>query len=1129
MRLERDRLRLAASDITTFASCAHATALDRAIASGSRQRPPLHLDPAADLLRLRADEHEAAYLANLKTTCRVEEVPVHGSDASARTFDAMRRGVAYIYRGVLHGGARWAGGPGFLRRVERPSSLGAWSYEALDAKLSWAPKPEAILQLCLYSDLLAQTQGTHPRRMGLVLGDLREQSFDTTTYASYFRRVRRGLEEALAFASETYPDPVAHCDVCEFSRECDERRRADDHLSLVAGITSSQRRALYLGSLRTVADLAGAPLARPSPVAGIGHTTFARIREQARVQVEGRDVRALLYELLPAQRDNVGLASLPSPSPGDLFIDLEGCPLVDGKGIEFLFGLVEPSAEGPDRAPYRGLWAFDREGERAAFERFMSFVMGRRTQHPDMHLYHYDQYEPTALKRLAGRYATCVDDLDVLLRGGVFVDLYRAVRQALRASVESYSIECLEPLFGYERRVSLGDASRCLAALEAWLEQRSMAASEDPVCAVVEGYNRDACLSAMHLRDWLEERRRDLVRSGTAAPRPPLLPGTASDDLTEQVDRMRDVADALLRDVPQDPARRSSDQRARAVLAHLLDWHRREDKSAYWEYLRLCDMSDEDLEQDGTALGGLTYEGIVGKELRSFVHRYRFPTQDHALRKGMRVHDPRTQKAAGTVVAIDDDAGSLDLRREESSKVPHPTAVIPERPRGNEDQRASLLRLGEHVAGGGLSAVKPFSAAVALLRCEWPLPSEDGATVEETAVRRALAVDGSMLAVQGPPGAGKTRDGARMIVALVRAGKRVGITANSPEVIGSLLLAACEAAREVGTRLRVIQKKDDEDGAADPMVRVTDDSGEVLRALSSGEANLAAGTAWLWSREGMVGTVDVLFVDEAGQMALADVLACAPASNGLVLLGDPQQLDQPTKGVHPEGAAVSALGHVLGDRRTMDPERGLFLEQTWRMHPDVCGFLSEAFYEGRLQARPDLARIRLDAPEPLGGTGLRFLPVEHSGNQSTSAEEVEMVARLVQTLVEGGSSWTDRDGVTHALGIEDVLVVAPYSAQVGMLRRRLPRARVGTVDRFQGQQAPVVVYSMATSTSEDAPRGVEFLYSPNRFNVALSRARCAAFLVASPSLFQMRCKSERQMALANIFCRYLEVAKVVRA
>jgi uncharacterized protein len=292
-----------------------------------------------------------------------------------------------------------------------------------------------------------------------------------------------------------------------------------------------------------------------------------------------------------------------------------------------------------------------------------------------------------------------------------------------------------------------------------------------------------------------------------------------------------------------------------------------------------------------------------------------------------------------------------------------------------------------------------------------------------------------------------------------------------------------------------------------------------------GEANLAGGTAWLWAREEMAGVVDVLVIDEAGQMSLANTLAVCQAARSLVLLGDPRQLDQPIQGVHPPGADVSALGHLLGESATVDPFRGVFLDRTWRMHPDVCAFTTEQFYEGRLGTRPELARQVVLGPGPLAGHGLRFLPVEHTGNTHASAEEAARVAAAIRELLDAGATWVDRDGVRHPLTLEDVLVVAPYNAHVAALRAALPDgARAGTVDKFQGQEAPIVLYSMATSSADDAPRGMEFLYSLHRLNVATSRARCVAAIVASPALLTPDCRTPEQMRLANPFCRFLELA-----
>jgi uncharacterized protein len=350
----------------------------------------------------------------------------------------------------------------------------------------------------------------------------------------------------------------------------------------------------------------------------------------------------------------------------------------------------------------------------------------------------------------------------------------------------------------------------------------------------------------------------------------------------------------------------------------------------------------------------------------------------------------------------------------------------------------------------------------------------------------------------------------------------------SHKVICNLLDEVCSTADKNGIPLTAVQKASEGSHCQHAKVILAKDNQAVFDTLTTRSAKVAAGSAWLWAREDMADAVDVLFVDEAGQMALANVLALSPAATSIVLLGDPQQLDQPQRGLHPLGAEVSALGHLLNGRATIAADQGVFLTETRRLHPDVCAFTSELFYEGRLTSRPENAKQRLNVGDLLDGTGLRFASVEHSGNQNESQEEVEKIAAAVDDLLRSGATWTNKKGETNALGIQDILIVAPYNAQVSALAGVLPTgARVGTVGKFQGQEASIVFYSMATSTPEDAPRGMEFLYSLNRLNVAVSRARCVAVIVACPALFQVQCRTPRQIELANAFCRYLEMARLV--
>jgi predicted RecB family nuclease len=1128
---------LTPSKIADFLACQHLMTLDCAAARGEIKKP-FFADPGVDLLKELGLKHEEHYLRELRQVqgFQVVEIP-SSADAAERTIEALRQGVDAVYQAVFQQGP-WYGRADFLVRVNQPSALGSWSYEVVDTKLAWSTKARAVIQLCFYSDLLSIVQGCEPRWMHVVLGKMeKSERLAVKQYIAWFRYLRSEFEKAYRSNPRTYPEPVEHCDVCSWSSPCDAQWRSDDYLCLVAGITRNQRKALTARAVETVVGLGALALPVKPPIEGIGETALIRIREQARLQVEGREAGKMLYELVTPVEPERGFAVLPPPSPGDIILDFEGDPYaLDGRGLEYLIGFVTLEDGSGGGANYQAIWSFDRSGEKLAFEQFMRGVTERRKQEPGMHIYHYAPYEPTAMKRLAGRHGTCIDELDEILRGHVFVDLYRVVRQGLRASVESYSIKKLEPLYGFKRTFELRDASLALQAFETVLALGGGQADAGALLNKIEGYNRDDCLSALELRNWLEERRRELEMStGQTVRRPEPNTGEAGEELSADVQEVRALMGRLLEGLPPDEADWTAEQRARWLVAQMLEWHRREEKSSWWEYFRLCDLSDDELIEDRTALGGLVYDGEHGREKKSIIHRYRFPRQEHAIEPGRGVRDPRTGGSPGTVVGIDDREQHVLIKRGCLSQVPHPTGLIPFEIVDSGVLRGSLRCLGEWVAGNGIDGPGAFRAARDLLLRRPPRLRHTSLAelrnshecVVRVAERAALALESSVLPIQGPPGSGKTFTGAHMVVELVKQGRRVGITAVSHKVITKLLDEVCHAARKAGVRLRVVQKPNDE-GSQDPLVTLVTNNGEVRDALADRRAQVAAGTAWLWAREEMASSVDVLMVDEAGQMSLAYVLAVSRAAASLVLLGDPQQLDQPVKGIHPPGADVSALAHVLGELATIRPEQGIFLEETWRLHPDVCAFISELFYDGRLLPRVENGKQRLNCQGPLDGTGLRYVPVDHAGNQNESSEEVARVAELVSGLLGSGATWTNKAGKTIALKLTDILVVAPYNAQVAALAGKLPDgARVGTVDKFQGQEAPVVFYSMATSSPEDAPRGMEFLYSLNRLNVAVSRAQCLAVIVASPALLQVRCKTPRQIELANALCRYLEMARVV--
>ena len=1174
MQLIDGRPVYAATDLVGYLACEHLTQLERAVLAGLTRRPE-RADPELDVIRKRGFEHEKRFLADLRAEGKqLVEIALDGSiddrgdqlrAAAAATEAAMAEGPDVVFQATFFDGT-WRGHADFLLRVDspdRPSRWGPYHYKVADTKLARHVKASAVLQICSYVEQLERVQGVRPEWMHVALGGSARtvERLRVDDYLAYYRMARDrflatvGAADAPAFPpAATYPEPVDHCDVCRWAVECAARRRDDDHLSLVAGISSRQRRGLTDRSVTTLAELGDLALPLVPKLEGTSEAALLRVREQARIQLEGRREGRIKYELLlPRTGDSIdperGLATLPPPSPGDLFLDLEGDPYALDDGLDYLFGVLETDAT------FHAFWsrdddgAFTHAGEQRAFEQLMDFIVGRLDADPSLHVYHYAPYEPTALKRLMGRYATREAEVDRLLRAGVMVDLLRAVRQSLRASVESYSIKRLEPLYGFEREVDLRDAGSSIVAFEEWLQ---LGEGDRPAAThleKIEAYNRDDVVSTSRLRDWLETLRGELEGlTGQPVPRPAEREGLPA-ELTESQARVQALADTLT-DVPDDPDR-TQEQHARWLLGHLLGWHRREDKAMWWEFYHWMGETPDDLVDESGPIGRLNPVGPVDDIVKGRqTWRYRFPAQDFDVSRT--VYDPAKAQAApgsspfgwdvGDIAATDPAAMTVDLRRKVDE--PHPEAIVPLGYLRTVDQQRVLVEMGEWVLAHGMDAPGRYRAARDLLlrrpprvgqRAGEPLV-QAGESDLQAARRLALALDHTTLAIQGPPGSGKTYSGARMICTLLAAGKRVGITSNSHKVIGNLVgavLAAADAGPaedRVGVRVdvRVVQKTTTKDQALvhDRVTRAKD-TDDARARLDDGRANLAAGTSWLWASQKMTDAVDMLFVEEAGQISLANVVAMSDATKSIVLLGDPQQLDQPLRGAHPPGADRSALAHVLGDLATMPPARGLFLEKTWRLHPQLCRYTSEVFYDDRLESERHLAGQWLRARPPIGGVGVRFHEVPTAGGyDNESPEEARDVARLARSLVEEGATWVDDKGTERPITWDDVLIVAPYNAQVGAIVRLLPaEARVGTVDKFQGQEAPVSIYSMTTSAPELAPRGMDFLYSRHRLNVATSRARCVAVVTASPDLLRVRARTPVQMRLANALCRFVEQAR----
>ncbi|MDP9285031.1 MAG: TM0106 family RecB-like putative nuclease, partial [Actinomycetota bacterium] len=931
------------------------------VARGELARPQGD-NPQAELIRRKGDEHERAYLESLRaqgfSIKEIEFDPRDWERATAETEQTMRDGFDVVYQAVFaHDG--WRGIADFL--LKQPDG----TYEVLDTKLARHAKPYYILQLCFYTEQVARIQGRAPQFMHVVLGSGETQSFRPDEFGAYYRRLRRRLEEFVADPPATEPWPVAHCSICDFLPVCTARWDAVDHLSRVAGIRRTQIDKLAAAGIATLAALGRAP-AEPPP--GFPVDAFAKIREQAELQLAARETGVDTFRLQQPQPES-GFALLPDPSPGDLFFDFEGNPFWDKDGsLEYLWGILDAERN------FTPLHAHDHATERAAFETFIDLVHERLVRYRDLHVYHYASYEITALRRLMGRYGTREAELDDLLRRGVFVDLLKVVRNGLRASRPGYGLKEMETFLDFDREAEIKEGGASIIAFEQWMQTH-----DDELLRQIDEYNEEDCIATLLLRDWLLTLRdRALAEFG---PFPLPEPKEIKEMPPEKVERA--ALRAQLLDAGEE------------LAAQLLDYHDRERKPVWWAFFDRVEMTPEELVEDADSIGKLEQVGEPERVKQSWEYTLTYPAQEHKIGAGQSVIDPATRRSAGEVTEVDRDARRLKLKRGRSfDDVPLPRALVPGRPYDTDDQEDALVRFGRSLLAGD----NRYPALESILRRE---PFDCAVQTSDLDELKSLvrSLDGRHLVIQGPPGSGKTWTCGRLIADLIGHGGTVGVASQSHKAIHNVL----DEVESTGVQFNGRKKL----SAGNPesfydSAHVTSvDKGDLCK-----DCDLTAGTAWLYSNEQHDGTLDYLFIDEAGQVSLADALAMGTCARNIVLVGDPQQLAQVLQGTHPAGTGASVLTHLLGDADTIPPDRGIFLERTFRLHPDLCDYISEEFYEGRLH------------PDP------RYLEVEHEGNRQESPEEVAAVQAEVDRLL--------------AAGVRDVIVVAAYNAQVNALREALP-------------------------------------------------------------------------------------------
>jgi uncharacterized protein len=1124
-----DEVLYSASDLVGYLECEHLTTLDLVNLVTPLQKT--EDDDQAKLIQAKGFAHEADFLELLRAR-HATLIDISATDRSLpqkveATLQAMRDGYEIIFQATLQDGCL-IGHADFLRKVPRPSSLGDWSYEVLDTKLARSAKAKFIIQLGFYSAMVGKAQGVLPLQMHVILGDRTEVAYRCADYARYLSLVtRRFLERATGAASETYPVPCEKCDQCKWRGLCEEKRLTDDHLCQVANIKSMQIKKLQLAGVTTLEALGTLPAGERIPKMTV--ETLDKLHRQARLQLLARQSGKNQLELLP-QEDGAfrGFARLPRSDAGDLFFDMEGNPLEEG-GLEYLFGLYFFQ---DGKAEFKPFWGHTRAGEKLAFEAFMDFVTAWLRQHPAAHIYHYAHYEQTALKKLMSLHGTREAEVDNLLRAGKLVDLYKVVSEGIRVSEPRYSIKNIEHFYLEGRTGDVTNAGASIVYYERWKETGDPQLLKD-----IESYNCDDVRSTYELQKWLLSLRPVGLPWAKDAIEGVELTIPEVGELTDEEKRLISYRERLTNQLPEDRKTWGYHEHLQELTFQLLDFHRRTAKPEWWDMFSRKDMSEDELLEDGECLAGLSLDAAnpPRSEKRSILYTYLYPEQESKLKTGDGATITQTTDAIRDLNVDADNRRVSFVRGANKDPLPGHICLGPGGPISNKALIEAVFRFGDSVIAGDAK----YSAIEAFL--SQSLPNICGRTagapvVPESKEPMPLIIDAisdldsSYLFVQGPPGSGKTYTGSHVIVALLKKGCRVGVSSNSHKAINNLLQGIVKVAKEQNFVFRGAKKSTkgknesffDGDYIADVFTN------EAIFGVFGSESEycLVAGTAWLFAAEEMDQQLDYIFVDEAGQVALANLVAMGTSAKNIVLLGDQMQLGQPTQGVHPGRSGESSLDYLLNGMATIPDERGIFLGTTWRMHPDVCRFISDAVYDGRLEPEPLNAKQRLllgkDAHPALMSAGIRYLPIEHDACSQRSQEEADLVVELVDSLLK--QRYRDKNGHEYPMTLNDILVVAPYNMQVNLLKQMLPEgARVGTVDKFQGQEAEVVIISMATSSGEYLPRFIEFLYSKNRLNVAISRAKCLAVFIANPALMAIRCSRPEEMALVNTLCWVQEV------
>lgn len=1128
MYIESNQLVFSPSDLTQFMESPFASWMEHlALTNPDVVTVPDEKDELGEVLQGLGNQHELAVLAAFKEQGLSIADLHHHPEPFKATLEAMQQGREVIYQARLEL-PPFKGYADFLIKVEGKSCFGDYHYELYDTKLAKSAKPKFLIQLCCYAEMLEALQEKKSDFITVILGNMDHKRYRTDDYYYFYQNLKTHfLETHREFTTSNCPDPAASRSWGRWNTYAEQLLKQTDHLVQVATITSGQIKKLVKAGITTMTALADAG---NKTVKGMKPEVFERLKLQAGIQKQSEGKEIPLYQLIPLDAGKKqGLALLPPASPRDFFFDLEGFPLQEG-GLEYLWGVTWFDEEGQQQ--YQDFWAHTHEQEKESFKAFIKWAYQRWLDDPAMHIYHYAPYEISACRKLMGKYGVCEYEVDQLLRNEVFVDLYKVVKGSLLIGEPRYSIKNVEHLYRGKRDTEVGSGGDSVVVYEHWRENPDGDTWQtSKILNDLRKYNKDDCDSTYELAVWLRQHqeKQGIHFLGKTE----VVEHEEKEELTERI-KLRDQLLAQAEQLKNEGHEQSA--KINSVLAWSIEFHRRETKPVFWRLFERLGLSDEELLHDIDCLaycqrtGKPPYKPTPGAKILAYEYSFD-PDQEfkgkarHYYILGKESEEGKNLKAAYHDEGSDLEHGliALQLKNEITDFI----TLIPDEYLNPHPIPAAIAKQVEAVAKGELNEsalldflgksiprIKHHPAGQAIA------PSHNPQERLQQIIQAVIHLDNSYLTLQGPPGAGKTYTGKHLIAELIQKGKKIGISSNSHKAINNLLINTAEYCHEMGIKGHFACTRNT-DNAIEQLEITVLDTKNIIDFIQPG--CVVGATAWGFAREELKDTFDYLFIDEAGQVSVANLIAMSRATRNIILMGDQMQLGQPSQGSHPEDSGLSILDYLLHTTPTIPDSMGVFLGTTYRMHSAVNEFISEAIYEGKLETAPANDNQRILIPADYKGrldkeAGIISIPVFHEGNTQASDEEVNQIKQLAMEL--SGRTFYTNEGKQRPITWDDMLFVAPYNHQVNKLKAALgEQAKVGSVDKFQGQEAPVVFLSMCASSASESPRGINFLFDKNRINVAISRAQCMAIVVYSPALLETVPNSIEQIEMMNMFCR----------